>query len=331
MSALPDLFVERLHAILPDEQAASAMDSYEAPLETGFRVQTRLASTLDVVSHLRDRGIEPIPLPWFDAGFTVPAVHRAAVQDVEGFHPAAIYLQNPSSMIPPLALPVPQSGSVLDLAAAPGSKTLLLADLHPEASIAAVEVVRDRFFRLKANLARAEAHHVSVFLQDGTRVPRYRPNHFDAVLLDAPCSTEGRFRADDPETTRYWSLKKIKEMQHKQKGLLEAAIHCAKPGGHIVYSTCSLAPEENEMVVQHAIDTFGDAISLEPIALSLPTALGGMTSWQGTDFHSALTLTQRIPPSSRYEAFYIALFTKNDSTHSENQANNKGNRRKSRR
>lgn len=330
MSALPELFVERLHAILPPDDAATAMASYEAPLETGFRVQNRLERTETVLEKLRDVGVEPIPLPFFPSGFTVPAEFRAMVQALEGVHPAALYVQNPSSMIPPLVLPVPAEGTLLDLAAAPGSKTLLLADLHPNASIAAVEVVRDRFFRLKANLARAEVTNVQVFLQDGTRVPRYRPNHFDAVLLDAPCSTEGRFRADDPETTRYWSLRKIKEMQHKQKALLEAAVHCVKPGGYLVYSTCSLAPEENEMVVQHVLDAFSRGLSLEPISLPLPHALSGMASWQGTDFHPDLKHALRIAPSSRYEAFFIALFYKSEETESEIRVNKAGRNRKGR-
>lgn len=321
MSALPALFVERLRAILPDEHAAIALESYSAPLETGFRVQNHLATVKTVLSLLAERGIAPTPLPWFGSGFTVAAENRADVQALEGIHPAAIYLQNPSSMIPPLVLPVPRGGTVLDLAAAPGSKTLLLANLHPDASIAAVEVVRDRFFRLKANLARAEVNNVQVFLQDGTRVPRYRPNHFDAVLLDAPCSTEGRFRADDPETTRYWSLKKIKEMQFKQKALLEAAVHCVKPGGYVVYSTCSLAPEENEAVIDHVLNAFPDAIKVRPIDLTLPHALSGMRTWQDTTFHPDLSLTLRIPPSSRYEAFYIALLYKSGETGHEIQMN----------
>jgi 16S rRNA C967 or C1407 C5-methylase (RsmB/RsmF family) len=110
--------------------------------------------------------------------------------------------------------------------------------------------------------------------------------------------------------------------------LLEAAVRCVKPGGHLVYSTCSLAPEENEMVVQHVLDSFPGVLTLEPISLALPRMLNGMSSWLGQDFDPALRSTLRIPPSSRYEAFFIALFSKREETDDEIQVNNKGKYRK---
>ena len=105
-------------------------------------------------------------------------------------------------------------------------------------------VPRGRFFRLRDNLARHGAENVQTHLADGTRIWRRHPERFDRVLLDAPCSSEGRFRADAPKTYAYWSKKKIAESSRKQRRLCYSAIQCLKPGGVLVYSTCTFAPKK---------------------------------------------------------------------------------------
>ena len=149
----------------------------------------------------------------------------------DAFSEHRIYVQNLASMIPPLVLDAQPGERILDLGAAPGSKTLQLACLmRNTGEIAAVEIVKRRFYKLRANLEAQGATNVRPFLRDGATVWRHRPEHFDRVLLDAPCSTEGRFRTDDPATYAYWSPRKIKEMARKQRRLLHAFSRAMRAG-----------------------------------------------------------------------------------------------------
>jgi 16S rRNA C967 or C1407 C5-methylase (RsmB/RsmF family) len=167
---------------------------------------------------------------------------------------------------------------------------------------------------MRANLKAQGASSVRTFLKNGEHVWRNRPEYFDRVLLDAPCSTEGRFQVNDPETYAYWSPAKIKEMSRKQNRLLYSAIQCLRPGGVLVYSTCSFAPEENELILEKALSTFGDAIELEPIDVTLDNVQAPLKSWKGKPIKAGLTPVRRILPTDVMEGFFVGRIRKNAST-----------------
>lgn len=314
---LPERFLDRLARIVPPDRLDAVAATFEAPpVRVGFRTNPLRGDRAATLAALADAGLDVRPVAWYADAFTVPHDQREALLATSPAKAGAVYLQNLSSMVPPLALAPAPGERVLDLAAAPGSKTLQMAALAGEtAEIAAVEVVRERFFRLRANLAAGGAAWVRTYLQDGTKADRYRPEHFDRVLLDAPCSTEGRFRADDAETTRYWSERKVREMQHRQRRLARAAVGALKPGGVLVYATCSLAPEENETVVDDLLGHFDGEIVLE--AIPLPDADAGgppfapaLAGWNGEPFRHDLSAARRLLPDGTHEAFFVARFRK---------------------
>src|SRR5690625_7249313 len=113
----------------------------------------------------------------------------------------------------------------------------------------AFEIYLELIYKLNNLLKLQVAGIVRTFLRNGMTVWRCRPDHFDRVLLDAPCSSEGRFHTRRPETFAYWSPRKVKEMARKQRKLLSSAVKSLRPGGILVYSTCSYAPEENELAL----------------------------------------------------------------------------------
>ena len=120
--------------------------------------------------------------------------------------------------------------SVLDLAA--GGKTLQMACMmNNQGALSAVEPVKNRFFKLKANLEQQGASFVKTYLTDGRTVGGKCPERFDRVLLDAPCSSESRFTQLNPDSWSHWSIKKVKEVARKQKKLLMSALYSLKPGG----------------------------------------------------------------------------------------------------
>lgn len=315
---LPELFVERLRRIVPPEQFDGVLETFSAPQAVGFRVNTLRASEDAVLDALRGVGLSPQAVLSVPGAFTVPAEQRPQLLSSEPAMRDAIYIQNVSSQLPPLILD-PQPGErVLDLCAAPGSKTRQLACLMcDEGEIVAVEKVRKRFYKLKANVARQGSSIVRPVLGSGTAYWHREPEAFDRVLVDVPCSTEGRFRADDPETTRYWSRRKIKEMQAKQRKLLFAGIQALKPGGTLVYSTCTFAPEENEAVLHKALRTFGDAVGLVDAGLdeiTRGTVQPGLLGWNDHVFNPLVSIARRVLPDGTFEAFFVACFVKHEST-----------------
>lgn len=317
---LPEPFVDRLAEIVPPDRLDAVLASFEAPPATSFRVNTMLRPEAEVVAVLREEGVPAEAVEGVPGAYAVASEDRAALLASRPYADGHVYVQNVSSQLPPLVLGVRPGHRVLDLCAAPGSKTGQLSALAgPDGEVTAVEKARPRFYKLKANVYAQGATNVLPWMGNGAVYWRREPEAFDRVLVDAPCSTEGRFRTYEPETTAYWSPRKIREMRSKQGKLLWAGIQALKPGGALVYSTCTFAPEENESVVAKALRTFGDAI--EVVDVGLPTigpvaeqAVEGLTAWGGRDFPEALAKTRRVLPTPLLEGFYVAKLVKRAST-----------------
>ena len=114
----------------------------------------------------------------------------------------------------------------------------------------------------------------------------------------------------EPKSWAYWSEKKIAEMNRKQRKLLYSAVQCLKPGGILVYSTCTFAPEENEAVVDRALGQFGDALDVEDIELSFDNAEPGLAQWRGKAFDGRLRRARRIVPQGAMEGFFVCCLRK---------------------
>ncbi|MDE2025402.1 MAG: RsmB/NOP family class I SAM-dependent RNA methyltransferase, partial [Patescibacteria group bacterium] len=136
------------------------------------------------------------------------------------------------------------------------------------------------------------------------------PEYFDKTLVDVPCSMEGRFYSEDPKTYEEWSIKKIRELEKKQHFLLRSAVSSTKPGGIIVYSTCTLAPEENEEVIDWILKKEQGAVEVETIHLPGVPFVKPLSSWKGKEFDSQVDDTARILPSRHMEGFFVARLRK---------------------
>lgn len=311
--ALPELFLRRLQRLVPPERYEQCLRTFTEPLAVGARVNTLLAEREAVFQALREAGFHLHPVNWCADAFWLPPDKRDALLLSEWVQKGLIYVQNLSSMIPPLVL-APQPGeTVLDLCAAPGGKTLHMAAMMcGEGDLVAVEAVRARYFKLRENLRRYGAPFVQCVQAQGEWLWKRWRGRFDAVLLDAPCSSEGRFRTDDPATYRYWSLKKIGDMVRKQKSLLYSAIQCLKPGGRLVYCTCTFAPEENEGIIAHALKKFGESIEVVPIAIETEGVVPALGEWEGRTYPEAVRHARRILPSQTMEGFFVCMMVKRE-------------------
>lgn len=316
---LPAAFEERIRQLHP-AHADKILAAFAQPRVTSFRVNTLKATAEEVREALRSAGYSLEQVAWWANAFFVTDL---SVQQI--FHPfyeeGKFYVQGLSSMLPPLIL-APQPGeSIVDVTAAPGSKTTQMAALmNNEGHILANDLSPIRLFKLQANLNQQGVTNAQVRRGPGELLWRKFPEQFDRALVDVPCSMEGRISLADPESYQDWSLKKIKELGMRQRMLLRSAISATKPGGVIVYSTCTLAPEENEAVVQWALDKEHGKVVLEEIELPGLRETGGelitpgLAEWQGKPFSSDMAKTLRIYPSARMEGFFVAKLRKLEAT-----------------
>jgi len=210
------------------------------------------------------RRISPFPLgegvPWCTAGFDLtpgPSPERR-VESIPGkhlYHLAGLYyLQDPSAMSAAELLGPRPGERVLDLAASPGGKTTHLASLmEGRGLLVANEIKTSRLAPLVVNLERWGAANVVVTNATPERLADHFGAAFDRVLVDAPCSGEGTFRRD-PAARRDWSVQAVADYTAKQLAILRVAAHLVRPGGYLLYSTCTFAPEEDEGTIARFLD-----------------------------------------------------------------------------
>ena len=312
---LPEAFLQRLEQIILPERLPGVLRSFTVAKPTAFRVNTLAAEVSAAKGELEGQGLELRPLPWCQGGFTVEASERRRLTESAACVEGRVYVQNPSSMVVPLLLGPKPGETVLDLAAAPGGKTLHMAAMMANTGrLSAVEPVRSRYYRLTENLRRCGATIVTCYRHDGRSVGRKCPGMFDRALLDAPCSSEARFTRLDPNSWAHWTPRKIRETSRKQKGLLRSAVRSLKPGGILVYCTCSFAPEENEQVIHSQLRRFGDALEILPVSLPFANVQPGLVRWSGRDLQPDLARSVRILPDDLMDALYICKLAKRDQT-----------------
>ncbi|MEZ0329592.1 MAG: RsmB/NOP family class I SAM-dependent RNA methyltransferase [Dissulfuribacterales bacterium] len=309
---LPEQFHRRLQLILPSEAVyQQVIASFLKPKAVSFRINRLKAEVPTVLTGLKEADIPTTVFEFWPYMFHCPAENRAMLLSHSLVQNGLIYIQNPSSLLAALLLAPMINETVLDLAAAPGGKTLILSELMENTGgISAVEAVKPRFFKLRHILDLHGAKNVNTYLQDGKTVGFKCQGRFDRTLLDAPCSSEARFCVQEPKTWANWSEKKILELARKQKQLLFSAIQATKPGGRIVYCTCSFAPEENELVVNHVLKKMQESIRLLPVELPITNIQQGITHWNGKELSPELAKTTRILPNNIYNAMYLAVLIK---------------------
>ncbi len=313
--ALPEEFVQRLQCIVPHDQWNDVLSSFSIQKPTALRINTILTSSDKLIDKLLNERFDVQTVDWKSDAIIVPHEQRKAILNSHWYKKGQLYSQNLSSQLAPMILNPKPGEEILDLCAAPGGKTLQMACMMEDRGrIAAVEKSKARFFKLKANLKHHQVSCVDLYLTDGAGVWRKTPERFDRVLLDAPCSSESRFRTNKPKTFEHWKLKKIKEMAKKQKALIKSAINCLKPGGVLVYSTCSFAVEENEAIIHHALKQFQDAIEVQPITLPIENTQAGLLQWQDKDLNPQVRHCIRVLPNLVMDGFFLCRIEKRAST-----------------
>lgn len=253
-----------------------------------IRVNTLKTTRADLIKRLRSKGFElkSTVIPEVLAVEKAPLVTGATTEYLLGHY----YIQDLSSCMAVDALDIEPGQVVLDVAAAPGGKTTFMAQkMNNSGAIIAIEPNGKRARSISFNLARCGVYNTCIFKADALQAANFEMK-FDRVLLDAPCSCEGVIAKDHTRKTSH-TPRDVDYCSKMQERLIDAAASCVKPDGILVYSTCSFAPEENEMVVDRLLQNFSN-ITVEPMHYGS----SGLTGFGDLKFDDLLKNARRLYP-----------------------------------
>ncbi len=319
MIELPESFKKRIRGQLGEEYEAY-LQSFQEKGRNGLRVNTGKLSA-EEFEQLSPFGLQRVP--WVPNGYIYegerPAVHPY-------YYAGLYYLQEPSAMTPASLLPIEPGDKVLDLCAAPGGKsTELAARLRGEGVLVSNDISNSRAKALLKNLELFGARNILVVSEAPNKLCEYFTGYFDKILVDAPCSGEGMFRKS-PTIMKNWEQYGTEYYHKLQQEILPQAVAMLKPGGYLLYSTCTFSPEENEGSVQEVLDAFPEMKLVD----ALPDGVTGDRSCDYSGFacghpewivngSEELKKTIRLwPHKIAGEGHFIALFRKDKDAEPEN-------------
>ncbi len=310
------LFLERMQKILPDKKdLQNYLDILKILPVKSIRCNTLKISPEQLKKRLEQKKWK-ISQPWknYPEVMVVESVLQPgelgrALEHLLGYY----YIQELASMLPILAINPNENEMILDLCAAPGSKTTQLsAKMKNTGTIMANELSIGRLKILASNLERCGATNTIITRKEGVAFClrlKKRNMKFDKILLDAPCSGEGTLRSS-PKTYVMWNPNTIKTLSKIQKHLFEAAFEILKVNGEIIYSTCTHAPEENEEILDHVLKKYKNKIKIQKIKLPIKTR-EGLTEWQDKKYSEKVKFGARVyPHDNNTEGFFISKFKK---------------------
>lgn len=309
---LPIAFEEKMKALLGDEYDAY-LRCYDEPRHYGLRVNTKKISVEDFLK------IAPWPLesvPWIPNGFYYDgSVYQPAKHPY--YFAGLYYLQEPSAMTPASRLPVEPGDKVLDVCAAPGGKaTELGAKLGPDGVLIANDISNSRARGLLKNLELFGIGNMMVISEEPGKLMEFFPEYFDKILIDAPCSGEGMFRKEK-KMVKAWEEHGPEFFSKLQRSIITQAAAMLKPGGMLLYSTCTFDSLENEQTIEYLMEQYPEfeiceMDGYEGFAKGRPEE----TKTQIQDMEKTVRI---FPHRMQGEGHYLALMKKGHALETEEQ------------
>lgn len=275
---IPAHYLEHLQSQLPAHiDIKDIVEAFRRPLRTSARVNVDKISIANCITLWKELGWKAEPIPWCDQGFWLDPIqpdNYVVLGNSFAHLQGLFYLQEASSMLPVAALKHNSNVDpecILDMAAAPGSKTTQLATSFRNSHIVGNEISASRLKSLHHNLIRCGHANQTLTNFNAIVFGEYLQETFDCILLDAPCSGEGTVRRD-PEALKTWRISLCEELAELQFQLLVSGFHALNVGGEMVYSTCTLSSQENQQVLQRFINEFSNYVEIQPLNQLFPQA-----------------------------------------------------------
>ncbi len=296
-STLPSFFEPQLAGQYSADEVRRIMDGCAVQRAVTLRANTLKASREEIATALDEAGIEWQPVSWYSDAFIISQAREDAIRALPAYEEGKLYLQSLSSMIPAIVLDARAGEDVCDMCAAPGGKTSQIVALSGgKALITACEMHAPRAEKLEHNLRKLGVPNAVVMRTDARRLDDFFS--FDRILLDAPCSGSGTLRVSDPKMPKRFTQTLVDKSSKAQRALLKKALTLLKPGGTLVYSTCSVLAKENEEALNDALKAARGSYKVKPIQLSDADNLPSLSS----SIEGCLTLC----PTDLYEGFFVA-------------------------
>ena len=277
---------EQLNKEYNSSEVKRIIEGYRNLRKTTFRVNNIKANIKEIRKVLDEHNIKYSCTSWSNDAFILES--DLDIRKLNIYEEGKIYIQSLSSMLPVIVLNPIENESILDMCAAPGSKTTMIASLtNNKVRIMATEKDKIRCDKLKYNINKQGVKSVNEINRDALKLDDYF--RFDKILIDAPCSGSGTINKDN---IKYFSKELVENSKRIQLKLLKKAINLVKVGGTIIYSTCSILKEENEEVLEEVLKD--DRIILEKIDLDVPKL---DTNIEGTIC---------VCPNKEYEGFFVS-------------------------
>jgi len=301
--------LERYQPLLNPEDFAKLKTEIKQALLPTIRINNLKHDPTTLSERLRQLyGWELEPIPYCRSGFQVDPGQQSLSNTIE-HRMGDFYIQEAASMLPAELFDVAENQRplVLDMAASPGGKTIHLADrIHDQGLIIANDSSRSRITALQIVLEKWGVINQAVTNMHGELFGELFPEVFDLVLLDAPCSMEG-LRTTSSHSMRFISEKERQRLAQRQQKLLESALYAARVGGQIVYSTCTLAPEEDESVLAALLEKFPNAFQIDNMQQRLPVSAAGLISNGQIHYPEEVSHSIRLWPHLCHTAGFFAV------------------------
>ena len=299
MVEIPEFLKSKLLAQYGDEVTNKILDGYSKKRKVTFRINTIKTNFEKIKEELEKEEIDFAVSDFYENAIILNDVDENKIRTLEMYKNGEIYLQSLSSMLPPLILEPREKENILDMTAAPGGKTTQIAMLaNNKALITACEKNKIRYDRLAYNVEKQGAKGINLMQEDSRKLSNYFS--FDKILLDAPCSGSGTLYSEDENLEKYFTEELISRSAKTQEILLNKALNILKKNGEVVYSTCSILKEENELILKKILKQ--GKYEIIPINLEkyktlplLPTIIEGVMC---------------VMPTELFEGFFVAKIRK---------------------
>lgn len=299
MVEIPEFLKSKLLAQYGDEVTNKILDGYSKKRKVTFRINTIKTNFEKIKEELEKEEIDFAVSDFYENAIILNDVDENKIRTLEMYKNGEIYLQSLSSMLPPLILEPREKENILDMTAAPGGKTTQIAMLaNNKALITACEKNKIRYDRLAYNVEKQGAKGINLMQEDSRKLSNYFS--FDKILLDAPCSGSGTLYIEDENLEKYFTEELISRSAKTQEILLNKALNILKKNGEVVYSTCSILKEENELILKKILKQ--GKYEIVPINLEkykslplLPTIIEGVMC---------------VMPTELFEGFFVAKIRK---------------------
>ena len=261
---MTSILLDLLNEQYSKDNVAKILEGYAQKRYTTLRINTLKTSIQEVKNVLENNNIPVISVPWYSKAFILKENNEEDIKKLDIYQNGDVYLQSLSSMLPVLILNPYEKQDILDMCAAPGSKTTQMAiETNNKAYITACEKNKIRLERLKYNLEKQGVTCCNCLNENALDLDSMFS--FDTILLDAPCSGSGTINIEEIKKDIF-SKERLKKITDRQEALLKKALKLVKPGGLVVYSTCSILKNENEMVLNKVQKQI--ALEIIPINIS---------------------------------------------------------------